>query len=198
MNADLPIIALARHGETAWSITGRHTGLTDLPLTARGEQNAEQLGNRLRRMSFDRVLTSPLRRAADTCRIAGFADGAETVSELVEWNYGEYEGLRTAEIRERRSGWDLFRDGGPGGESPADVAARADTVIENIQHAAGNVLVFSSGHFLRVFAARWIQSAPDMARHLYLSTASLSILGYDHNKSEPIIRLWNDTSHLVI
>jgi len=196
MNADLPIVALARHGETTWSVTGQHTGLTDLPLTERGEQNARQLGVRLRGMSFDRVLTSPLRRAFDTCRIAGFADRAETAPELVEWNYGEFEGLRTAEIRERNPGWDLFRDGGPGGESPDDVAARADTVIKKIYVATGNVLVFSSGHFLRVFAARWIKSDPAMGRHLYLSTASLSIVGYDHNKSEPIIRLWNDTSHL--
>jgi probable phosphoglycerate mutase len=196
MSADLPIVALARHGETAWSATGQHTGLTDLPLTDRGEQNARQLGERLRGMSFDRILTSPLRRAHDTCRLAGFGDRAEIAPELVEWDYGEYEGLRTAEIRKRRPDWDLFRDGGPGGESPNDVAARADTIIRKVQAATGNVLIFSSGHFLRVFAARWIEATPAMGRHLYLSTASLSIAGYDHNKSERLIRLWNDTSHL--
>jgi broad specificity phosphatase PhoE len=198
MGSDLPIVALARHGETAWSATGQHTGLTDLPLTERGEQNARQLGERLRSMSFDRVLTSPLRRAHDTCRLTGYGDRAEIAPELVEWDYGEYEGLRTAEIHERRPDWDLFRDGGPGGESPDDVAARADTIIKKVQAATGNVLIFSSGHFLRVFAARWIDASPAIGRHLALSTASLSIVGYDHNKSEPVIRLWNDTSHLNI
>jgi len=198
MNLNLPIVALARHGETAWSATGQHTGLTDLPLTERGEQNARQLGERLRSMSFDRVLTSPLRRAHDTCRLAGFADRAEVVPELVEWNYGDYEGLRTDEIRERRPDWDLFRDGCPGGENSDDVARRADSVIAKIRSAPGNVLVFSSGHFLRVFAARWMAVAPAMGRHLALSTASLSIVGYDHNLTEPVIRLWNDTKHVNI
>ena len=147
-------------------------------------------------MSFECVLTSPLRRAADTCRIAGYGDRAEVAPELVEWNYGDYEGLRTAEIRQRRPDWNLFRDGGPGGESPDDVAARADTIRKKCGPRTGNVLIFSSGHFLRVFAARWIAAAPAMGRHFALSTASLSIVGYDHNKSEPLIRLWNDTSHL--
>jgi probable phosphoglycerate mutase len=198
MDISLPIVALARHGETEWSLTGQHTGLTDLLLTERGEQNARLLGPRLREMSFDRVLTSPLRRAADTCRLAGFADRAETVPELVEWNYGDYEGRRTAEIREKRPDWDLFRDGCPGGENPDDVGRRADAVIAKIRSVPGNVLVFSSGHFLRVFTARWIAAAPSMGRHLALSTASLSIVGYDHNLTEPVIRLWNDTNHVPI
>jgi broad specificity phosphatase PhoE len=198
MSANLPIVALARHGETEWSLTGQHTGLTDLQLTERGEQNARQLGPRLRGMSFDRVLTSPLRRAADTCRLAGFADRAEVVPDLVEWNYGDYEGCRTAEIREQRPDWDLFRDGCPGGENPDDVGQRADAVIAKIRSMPGNVLVFSSGHFLRVFTARWIAAAPSTGRHLALSTASLSIVGYDHNLTEPVIRLWNDTNHVHI
>jgi broad specificity phosphatase PhoE len=198
MSANLPIVALARHGETEWSLTGQHTGLTDLPLTERGEQNARQLGVRLRGMPFDRVLTSPLRRAADTCRLAGFADRAEVVPELVEWNYGDYEGRRTVEIRQQRPDWDLFRDGCPGGENPDDVGRRADLVIAKIRSATGNVLVFSSGHFLRVFTSRWIAAAPAMGRHLALSTASLSIVGYDHNLTEPVIRLWNDTNDVHI
>jgi probable phosphoglycerate mutase len=197
MSADLPLVALARHGETTWSATGQHTGLTDLPLTARGEQHASQLGERLRGISFNCVLTSPLRRALDTCRLAGFSDRAETVPELVEWNYGDYEGLRTVEIREHRPDWDLFRDGCPAGESPDDVGRRADSVIATIHGLSGNVLVFSSGHILRVLAARWIEAAPSMGRHLALSTASLSILGYDHSLQEPVIRCWNDTSHIV-
>jgi probable phosphoglycerate mutase len=147
-------------------------------------------------MKFARVYTSPLMRAADTCRLAGFADVAEVLPELVEWNYGEYEGRRTVEIRVERPDWDLFRDGCPGGESPEQVGQRADRVVNRARAAGGNVLVFSSGHILRVLAARWLALAPGAGRHLLLSTASLSTLGYEHNLSRPVIRLWNDTAHV--
>jgi broad specificity phosphatase PhoE len=192
----LPIVCLARHGETEWSLTGQHTGLTDLPLTARGEQNARQLGERIRGLKFQHVFTSPLTRAADTCRLAGFADRAETTQDLVEWNYGDYEGRRTAEIRAERPNWDLFRDGCPHGESPAVIGARADRVVSKLRAASGNVLVFSSGHFLRVLTARWLGMDPDAGRYFLLSTASFSTLGYEHNLRQPVIRLWNDSSHV--
>ncbi len=196
MGDELPVVYLARHGETEWSLTGQHTGLTDLPLTERGERNARQLGKRLQPMKFETVYMSPLKRAADTCRLAGFGDQAELMPELVEWNYGDYEGRRTAEIHAERPNWDLFRDGCPGGESPQQVGARADRALTKIRSAAGNVLVFSSGHLLRVLAARWMEFAPEAGRHLLLSTASLSSLGYEHNLSQPVIRLWNDTDHV--
>ncbi len=196
MDDELPTVWLARHGETAWSLTGQHTGLTDLPLTERGEHNARQLGERLHGMKFARVYTSPLMRAADTCRLAGFGDVAEVLPELVEWNYGQYEGRRTVEIRAERPDWDLFRDGCPSGESPSQVGQRADRVVNRVRAAGGNVLLFSSGHILRVLAARWLELAPGAGRHLLLSTASLSTLGYEHNLSRPVIRLWNDTAHV--
>src|ERR1700757_587695 len=156
MSAVLPIICLARHGETAWSLSGQHTGLTDLPLTERGELNAQSLGRRLRDFTFKKVFTSPLKRAVRTCELAGFGGEAETVRNLVEWNYGEYEGRRTKEIHEQRPGWRLFRDGCPGGETADPVGARADRIVERIRSVPGNVLLFSSGHFLRVLTARWL------------------------------------------
>lgn len=191
----LPIIYLARHAETAWSLSGQHTGLTDLPLTAVGELHAQRLGASLRGLAFVKVFTSPLRRALRTCELAGFASRVEILPELVEWNYGEYEGLRTAEIRSKHPGWDLFRDGAPGGESPPQVAARADLVVKRLRAVSGNVLLFSSGHFLRTLATRWVGLEISVARTLMLSTASVSALGYDHNLQEPVIRLWNDTHH---
>jgi broad specificity phosphatase PhoE len=197
MSDELPIVCLARHGETAWSLTGQHTGLIDLPLTERGEQNARQLGERLRGMEFAQVFSSPLKRAADTCRLAGFGDVAAVLPELVEWNYGDYEGRRTADIHAERPEWDLFRDGCPGGESPDQVGARADVVVKNVRSVNRDVLLFSSGHFLRVLASRWLAQPAGMGRHLLLSTASLSILGYEHNRSQPVIRLWNDTRHVA-
>lgn len=196
MPTNLPQVYLARHGETAWSLSGQHTGLTDLPLTERGQNNARQLGDRLQGLTFAKVFTSPLQRAAETCRLAGFATGAEVLPDLVEWNYGDYEGRRTAEIRADRPDWQLFCDGCPGGESPADIGQRADRVVSRVRSVSGNVLVFSSGHFLRVFTARWLALAPDAGRCFLLSTASLSILSYEHDLSEPVIRLWNDTRHV--
>jgi probable phosphoglycerate mutase len=192
----LPKIYLARHGETAWSLSGQHTGLTDLPLTERGEQNARRLGERLKRISFASVLTSPLKRAARTCELAGFGNAAEVDRSLLEWDYGEYEGRRTDEIHKKRPDWDLFRDGGPGGETPNQVGARADDVVRRVRDVNGDVLLFSSGHFLRVLAARWLGLEPQFGRYFFLSTASLSVLGYEHNLSQPVIRLWDDTRHL--
>src|SRR5438034_9860356 len=156
----LPVIYLARHGETAWSITGQHTGLTDLPLTERGERNARRLGERLAGLVFAKVLTSPLQRAVRTCELAGFAAAAEVDRDLIEWNYGNYEGLRTPEIRAKRPGWQLFRDGCPNGESPQQIGARADRVVSRIRAIKGDVLIFSSGHFLRVFTSRSLGLAP--------------------------------------
>jgi probable phosphoglycerate mutase len=192
----LPIITLARHGETAWSLAGRHTGLTDLPLTERGERNARRLGGRLAGLTFARVFTSPLVRASRTCELAGFGGAATVDADLVEWDYGEYEGTTSAEIRKKRPDWDLFRDGCPGGETPQQVGARADRVIVRIRAAGGDVLAFSSGHFIRVLAARWVGSdVPALGRKFMLTTASLSALGYEHDLTNPVIRLWNDDRH---
>ena len=196
MSEALPIIYLARHGETAWSLSGQHTGLTDLPLTERGERNASRLGERLHGLTFARVLTSPLQRAARTCELAGFGTVAEVESDLLEWNYGDYEGRRTVEIHAERPDWQLFRDGCPGGESPDQVGARADRVVSRVRAVQGDVLVFSSGHFLRVFAARWLGLEPAGGRYFLLSTASLSAMSYEHNLSEPVLRLWNETHHV--
>ncbi len=190
------IIYLARHGETAWSLSGQHTGLTDLPLTERGECNARRLGERLRGLEFSRVFTSPLQRASRTCELAGFGPRAEVDPDLVEWDYGDYEGLRTAEIQATRPNWEPFRDGFPGGESIEQIATRADRVVSRVRSVDGAVLLFSSAHFLRVLAARWLGLKPDSARYFLLGTASLSTLTYEHNLSEPVIGLWNDTCHV--
>lgn len=196
--SDLPTVYLARHGETAWSLSGQHTGLTDLPLTPRGEDAARALGERLKGLSFDKVFTSPLQRAATTCRLAGFGAIAEIEPDLVEWDYGEYEGLKSAEIRVRKPDWNLFRDGCPGGESPAAIAARADRVVERVREIAGPVLLFSSGHILRVLACRWLGADIDpTAGYLLLGTASVSILSYEHDLQHPAISLWNDTRHVA-
>jgi len=196
-HSELPMIYLARHGETAWSLTGQHTGLTDLPLTQVGERNAQRLGVRLSGLKFERVFTSPLRRARRTCELAGFGSVAEIDPGLVEWNYGEYEGRRSVEIHAERPDWQLFRDGAPGGESPQQVAERADRVVDRIRAVSGNVLIFSSGHFLRMLAGSWIGIDPYDARSLMLSTGSLSVLGYEHSLDQPSIQLWNDTNHLL-
>jgi probable phosphoglycerate mutase len=197
MSEALPIIYLARHGETAWSLTGQHTGLTDLPLTERGERNASRLQQRLKGLTFAKVFTSPLQRARRTCELAGFGTVAEIDRDLLEWDYGQYEGRRTAEIRAERPDWQLFRDGCPGGESPAQVVARADRVVSRLRAQKGDVLLFSSGHFLRVLAVRWIGiELTTQARSFMLSTASLSAVGYEGSFSQPVIRLWNETRHV--
>jgi len=196
MSTELPVVYLARHGETEWSVSGRHTGLTDIPLTERGERNARRLGERLRGIVFSKVLTSPLRRAARTCELAGFGATAEVDRDLLEWNYGDYEGRTTEEIRGERPDWQLFRDGCPGGESPAGVGARADRVVTRVRALNGNTLLFSSGHFLRVLATRWLGMEPAAGRYFMLGTASLSALGYEHRLTEPVIRLWDDNRHI--
>jgi broad specificity phosphatase PhoE len=173
MSKTLPIVYVARHGETAWSLSGQHTGLTDLPLTERGEHNARRLGERLKGLTFAKVLTSPLQRATRTCELAGFGGVAEVDRDLLEWNYGEYEGRRTVEILAERPGWQLFRDGCPGGESPDQIGGRADRVVNRLRAIHGDVLVFSSGHFLRVLAARWLGFKAGAGRYFLLSTASL-------------------------
>ena len=197
MNEVLPIVYLARHGETAWTLSGQHTGLTDLPLTERGERNARRLEERLGGLSFAKVFTSPLQRARRTCELAGFGSVANIDDDLVEWNYGDYEGRTTAEIRAARPGWELFRDGCPGGESPTEAAARADRVVNRVRAVPGDVIVFSSGHFIRVLATRWIGLEVTVnAKRFMLSTASLSAVGYEKERSRPVIQLWNDTHHV--
>ena len=197
MGETFPIIYLVRHGETAWSLSGQHTGLTDLPLTQRGERNARLLGRRLSGLAFAKVLTSPLQRARRTCELAGFSGVAEIDRDLVEWDYGEYEGRRGVDIRAERPGWNLFKDGAPGGESPAQIGERADRVVERVRSVAGDVLLFSSGHFIRVLTARWLALGPGVGgRYFLLNPASLSALSYEHNLSRPVIRLWNDDHHV--
>jgi probable phosphoglycerate mutase len=192
----LQIIYLARHGETAWTLSGQHTGLTDLPLTEHGEENAKRLGERLKGLTFAKVFTSPLQRARKTCELAGFGTIAEVDPDLLEWNYGEYEGLTSAQIHAKCPSWKLFRDGCPGGETVAQIGMRADRVVARVRSIQGNVLLFSSGHISRVLAARWLGMDASAGRYFLLSTAALSQLGYEHDLSEPVIRLWNDTSHV--
>jgi probable phosphoglycerate mutase len=193
--SNLPMVYLARHGETEWSLNGRHTGRTDIPLTAKGEGDARKIGTRLAGLTFARVLSSPLLRARRTAELAGFAPELEP--DLLEWNYGEYEGLRTAEIRARRPDWDLFRDGCPSGESVRDISARVDRVIDRLRGSGGNVLLFAHGHVLRVLTARWVGQPATLGRALSLSPSAVSILGFDHHvMDEPTIRLWNDDRHL--
>jgi len=196
MSERQPRVYLARHGETPWTLSGQHTGLTDLPLTNLGEENGRKLGERLKTISFSKVYTSPLQRARRTCEFAGFGEAASVDPELVEWNYGHYEGLKTADIRQDWPDWDLFVDGCPGGESPAAVGDRADRVIGRIRSVSGDVLLFSSGHFLRVLAARWVGLEAHVGRYLFLGTSALSVLGFDRNATEPVIHLWNDLSHV--
>jgi probable phosphoglycerate mutase len=188
----LPEIHLVRHGETAWSLTGQATGRTDIPLTHRGERDAQGLGALLQGQSFLQVLTSPLQRARRTAALAGFGDRAQPDPDLMEWDYGAYEGRRTAEIQAGRPGWRLFKDGCPDGETLRAVSARAERVIDRIRLLSGNVLVFAHRDLLRVLAARWLGLPAADARHLYLDTAAHSILGYHHNLDEPVIRLWNE------
>jgi broad specificity phosphatase PhoE len=182
-------VVLARHGETEWSRDGRHTGRTDVPLTDDGRRQARLLGGALRGWSFARVLSSPLARALDTCRLAGLGEAAETTDDLVEWDYGEYEGITTPEIRESRPGWYLWRDGCPGGEQAADVGARADRVLAEIASTDRDVALFAHGHVLRVLAARWLGLGPEAGALLALDTATLSVLGYE--RETRVLRRWN-------
>jgi len=188
----LPLVYLVRHGETAWSASGQHTGRTDIPLTEEGERKARALGDRLKGVMFDRVFTSPLQRAARTCSLAGFGATAKVDPDLLEWDYGDYEGRKSSEILADRPGWLLFRDGCPNGESPADVGERADRVVARLRAVDDRAIVFSSGHILRVLASRWLGLEPSGGRLFKLDTASISILGYEHDKGEPVIACWNE------
>jgi broad specificity phosphatase PhoE len=186
----LPVVYLARHGETEWSLNGRHTGRTDLPLTPNGEAGGRKLGERLKSITFSGAFTSPLSRARRTAENAGFTPEIEP--DLLEWNYGDYEGRTTADIHKQAPEWDLFHDGCPGGESPDEIAARADRLIKKLMGLSGNVICFAHGHILRVLGARWIRQPVTLAGHLLLTTASLSILSFDHNNTEePAIKIWN-------
>ncbi len=188
---------LLRHGETEWSLSGRHTGRTDLPLTERGAQEAVELGNRLGNIRFHQVFTSPRERARQTCGLAGLGLHAVVDEDLAEWDYGEYEGCRTVEVHKNRPDWDLFTMGCPAGESPSQISDRADRVIRRLRGMEGNIALFSHGHFLRVLGARWVGLDAREASRLLLSTASMSILGYEHNRVDsPVLVLWNDVGSL--
>jgi probable phosphoglycerate mutase len=184
------VVVLVRHGETQWSRAGKHTGRTDVELSDRGREQAEALGEALRSRRFDLVLTSPLERALETCRIAGFGEVALLRDDLMEWDYGEYEGRTTPEIREQQAGWTLWGDGVPGGETAAEVAARADRVIAELRAAAGDAAVFAHGHVLRVLAARWLGLEPEAGRLFALDTATISTLGYERETA--VVRSWNE------
>ncbi len=170
-----------------------------MPLTERGERTARRLGERLKGLTFSAVLTSPLQRAARTCELAGFKSVAEVDRDLVEWDYGQYEGRRTVDIRAERPDWELFRDGCPGGELPQQVSVRGERIVQRVRAISGDVLIFTSGHFMRVLATRWLGLEPTVnSKFFMLSTASLSALGYEHTLSRPVIRLWNETRHVEI
>jgi broad specificity phosphatase PhoE len=185
----VPEIVLVRHGQTEWSRDHRHTGRTDVPLTDEGRDQARQAGEWLAGRSFASVITSPLSRALETCRLAGFGDRAERRDELMEWDYGEYDGLTTPEIREQRPGWFLWRDGCPGGELPGDVARRVDPLVAELRDVAGDAALFAHGHVLRVLCARWLELGPEAGAKLVLDTATLSALGWE--RESPAIRVWN-------
>jgi broad specificity phosphatase PhoE len=182
-------LVLVRHGETEWSRDLRHTGRTDIPLTERGRQEALMLRDALARWSFERVLSSPLQRALETCRLAGLGDRVELTEDLVEWDYGEYEGITTAEIRKQRPGWNLWRDGCPGGETAADVGRRVDRVIASLDGLEGDAALFAHGHVLRVLTARWLGLPPEAGAHFKLDTGTLSVLGYE--RETPAVTRWN-------
>jgi len=189
MLADSRQVWVVRHGDTEWSRDGRHTGRTDLPLVDSGRLQAEGIGPRLSRHAFDLVLSSPLQRAVETARLAGFDGGVQLDPDLEEWDYGVYDGLTTPQIREQDPGWSLWETGGPGGESPDAVARRADRVVKLMRQATGDVVVFSHGHFLRVLTCRWLGVPPAAGRYFYIGTAGLGVLGYE--RDTPVVRAWN-------
>ena len=191
MSSAYPEITLVRHGETEWSLSGRHTGRSDIPLTENGEAAARRVGPRLEGLTVAEVWSSPSQRARNTCRLAGFGERMIVKDDLAEWDYGAYEGIKTKEILAHRPGWKLFRDGCPNGERVADVGDRADRIIAAIRAANAPILIFSSSHFLRVLAARWLGLAPEDGAHFVLDTTSISVLGYEHDLTEPVIRRWN-------
>lgn len=189
MERDAQRIYLIRHGETEWSRAGKHTGLTDVALTEQGRQTARLLEPVLAREKIESVFTSPLQRARETCALAGLQEFAAVEPDLMEWNYGEYEGLTTKEIQSARPGWSVFHHGCPGGESPEQVSARADRIIAKVRASDGNVALFAHGHILRVFAARWIDLPPRYGEHLLLDTATVCVLGYYYDV--PALKIWN-------
>jgi len=197
MATKLPQLFLVRHGDTEWTVARKHTGRTDIPLNAMGEKRAAQLGERLRGFSFTHVYTSPLQRASKTCELAGFGAKAEVDRDLVEWDYGRFEGMLTADIVKERPNWELFRDGCPGGESPGDVAARADRFVAKAQKSTGNVVAFSSGHTIRMITARWLKMSPETARVFFCRPASIGVLGFEHDRrDEPVLQLWDYITEL--
>ena len=190
MPSNMPRLFLTRHGDTAWTDSHQRTGRTDLPLNEAGEVRARQIGERLRRFSFTTVFTSPLQRASKTCELAGFGAVASVDPDLVEWDYGRFEGMLTKDILKKQPGWELYRDGCPEGEAPGDVAARADRFIARVRGIDGDVLAFSSGHVIRMIAARWLGLPPGAGRFFYCRPASVGVLGFEHRKrDEPIIGL---------
>jgi len=192
----LPNVYLIRHGETEWSLSGRHTGRTEVPLTKRGEEAAAHLKDRLWKEKFTHIYSSPRQRARQTCELSGFGRTMEVDDDLQEWDYGDYEGLRTSEIQSIRAGWNLFRDGCPNGETLEQVATRADRIVTRLRQSNGNVAIFSHGHFLRVLAARWLALPAIEGRRFLLGPATIGILGYEHrNLDEPVVVLWNDAQH---
>ncbi|KAA3515563.1 histidine phosphatase family protein [Agrobacterium rosae] len=193
MSTKFPQIFLVRHGETEWSLSGRHTGRSDIALTENGEGAARLVEGRIPQIHFDAVFSSPSQRARRTCELAGFGSKVEIDDNLAEWDYGRYEGITTKDIQTHSPGWNVFRDGCPDGESVSDVAARADVVIKKIRAVDGNVLIFSSSHFLRVLGARWLGLGAEAGSFFILDTTSISILGYEHNMQEPVVRSWNQT-----
>jgi probable phosphoglycerate mutase len=187
-----PQLYLFRHGRTEWSASGRHTGRTDIPLTDEGERQAKSLALRLEGLSFDHVLTSPRLRASRTCELAGLGAAMQVEADLAEWDYGDYEGLTSAQIKDRRPGWNVFGDGCPNGETPAEVADRADRLIRRLDAMRGRIALFSHGHFSRVLAARWLGQPVALGRHLVLGEAATNSLGYDPgHPDERVIALWN-------
>jgi len=191
-----PAVWLIRHGETEWSATGRHTGRSDVPLTAAGREQAQALERHLQGKRFDRVLVSPLSRARDTCRLAGFEPVAETRPDVAEWDYGEYEGRTTPEIREKRPGWSVWTHDLPGGESVEQVGARADRVVADLAEAPGMVAVFSHAHLLRVLTARWLGLDPVEGRRFVLGTAAIAVLGWE--RENRVVVCWNQSWHLGV
>ncbi|MBZ9684374.1 MULTISPECIES: histidine phosphatase family protein [unclassified Mesorhizobium] len=191
MSSAFPQIHLVRHGETAWSLSGQHTGRTDMPLTPAGEAAARGVAERLKGLSFSAVWSSPSQRAYNTSVLAGFGATSVKMDDLQEWDYGAYEGRTTKEILAERPGWNVFRDGCPQGELAADVGTRADRIIERLRKSNADILIFSSAHFLRVLAARWLGLPPEGGALFVLDTASISVLGYEHDFGEPVVRKWN-------
>ncbi|MCP3102941.1 histidine phosphatase family protein [Myxococcus sp. K15C18031901] len=191
-----PRVVLVRHGETAWSRSGQHTGRTDVPLLEEGRKMATLLGDPLHAWNFAQVWTSPLSRAAETCALAGYGDVAVRRDDLMEWDYGDHEGRTSAEIRTEQPGWTLWKYGAPHGETLEQIGERADRVVTDARAVAGDVLIFSHGHFLRVLAARWVDLAPDAGRLFLLDTGSISSLGFEGAAAQPVLSCWNDTTHL--